>query len=134
MVEVRFINDTTPIEVEAQQQETSIGVQSQSTVTNVGVNSTARHDVLLNRDLPDQHPIEAITGLHDILNKLWTFTYEQGVASDTWTITHNLGRNPSVIIVDSAGSVQIPDQITYDNENKITIQFIGAFAGKAFLN
>lgn len=92
------------------------------------------HNKLFNRDLPDQHPIDAITNLRDILNRLWTFTYEQGEPSDTWVIQHNLGRNPSVIIVDSAGSVQIPDQITYDNENKITIQFIGAFAGKAFLN
>ena len=133
MVEVRFINDTTPIEVEAQQQETSIGVQSQSTVTNVGVNSTARHDNLTNRDLPDQHPIAAITNLQEILNKLWTFTYEQGVASDTWTITHNLGRKPSVVVVDSADNVFYP-AVQYIDLNTLVVTMNGATTGKAYLN
>ncbi len=133
MVEVRFINDTTPIEVEAQQQETSIGVQSQSTVTNVEVNSTARHDNLTNRDLPDQHPIEAITNLRDILNRLWTFTYEQGIASDTWTITHNLGRKPSVVVVDSADNVFYP-AVQYIDLNTLVVTMNGATTGKAYLN
>ncbi|MBR1915334.1 MAG: hypothetical protein IJ830_02710 [Alphaproteobacteria bacterium] len=63
-----------------------------------------------------------------------TFIYEQGVASDTWEIEHNLGKKPSVTVVDSAGNVQIPDEVTYNNQNQITITFVGAFAGKAFLN
>ena len=112
---------------------TSIGVQSQSTVTNVGVNSTARHDNLTNRDLPDQHPIEAITNLRDILNRLWTFTYEQGVASDTWTITHNLGRKPSVVVVDSADNVFYP-AVQYIDLNTLVVTMNGATTGKAYLN
>ena len=34
---------------------------------NVG---TFEHDKLVNRDLPDQHPIEAITGLSDFIESL----------------------------------------------------------------
>ena len=96
--------------------------------------STRRHEELINRDLPDQHPIDAITGLQEILNQIWTFTFEQGIPSDTWVIQHNLGRNPSVTVVDSAGAVQIPDEINYDTDNQITVKFLGSFAGKAFLN
>lgn len=96
--------------------------------------STRRHEELINRDLPDQHPIGAITGLQEILNQIWTFTFEQGIPSDTWVIQHNLGRNPSVTVVDSAGAVQIPDEINYDTDNQITVKFLGSFAGKAFLN
>jgi len=92
------------------------------------------HNKLNNRDLPDQHPIEAITDLKDILERLWTFTFEQEIATDTWTINHNLGRHPSFVVVDSAGSVQMPDEFTYNSDNQVTIKFISAFAGKVYFN
>ena len=64
-----------------------------------------------------------------------TFTFEQGIASDTWIIQHNLGdKKPSVTIVDSSGKVQLPNEIEYTDESTITVSFLGAFAGKAFLN
>lgn len=91
------------------------------------------HNALEGRDLPDQHPISAISSLQDILNKLWTFTYEQGVASDTWEITHNLGRKPSVVIVDSADNVFYP-AVQYINDNKLVVTMNGATTGKAYLN
>lgn len=98
-----------------------------------GLASISEHRELEGRDLPDQHPIEAITDLREILNRLWTFTYEQGVASDTWVIEHNLGRNPSVTIVDSSGNVFTP-AVHYDNENQVTVTMNGATTGKAYLN
>lgn len=134
MVQVRFINDTTPIEVTSETQETQISVRSETQVKNIGLKSSAHHDDLTGRNLPDQHPISAITGLQEILNHIWTFTFEQGIPSDTWVIQHNLGRNPNVTVVDSSGSVQVPDDINYDNDNQITVKFLGSFAGKAFLN
>ena len=134
MVQVRFINDTTPIEVTGDTQETQINVRSETQVKSIGLKSSAHHDDLTGRDLPDQHPIGAITGLQEILNQIWTFTFEQGIPSDTWVIQHNLGRNPSVTVVDSAGAVQIPDEINYDTDNQITVKFLGSFAGRAFLN
>jgi hypothetical protein len=62
-----------------------------------------------------------------------TYTHPQLVASDTWVIVHNLGRFPSVMIVDSAGTVVIGD-IEYDSANQITLTFMAPFAGKAYLN
>lgn len=91
------------------------------------------HDKLINRDLPDQHPISAITDLRDVLNKLWTFTFEQSTASSTWEITHNLGRNPSAVVVDSAGNVFYP-AVQYINENQLVVTMNGATTGKVYLN
>lgn len=95
--------------------------------------STIDHTQLVNRGVPDQHPIAAITNLQEILNKLWTFTYEQGVASDTWTITHNLGRKPSVVVVDSADNVFYP-AVQYIDLNTLVVTMNGATTGKAYLN
>lgn len=95
--------------------------------------ATKDHDKLSNRDLPDQHPIDAITGLREILNDLWTFTYEQASPSDTWVIDHNLGRHPSVTIVDSSGNVFTP-AVSYPTENQCVVEFNGATTGKAYLN
>lgn len=97
------------------------------------VGGTSLHDHLVHRDFPDQHPISAITNLQDILDKLWTFTYEQAIASDTWEIQHNLGRNPSVVIVDSSGNVFYP-AVQYIDENKLIVTMNGATTGKAYLN
>lgn len=133
MVQARFINDTTPVEVRGENEQTAVNVTSQTESKRVGVNSTARHDTLTGRNLPDQHPISAITGLQEILNKLWTFTYEQGVASDTWTITHNLGRKPSVVVVDSADNVFYP-AVQYIDLNTLVVTMNGATTGKAYLN
>ena len=95
--------------------------------------STRRHEELINRDLPDQHPISAITGLQDVIDRLWTFTYEQGVASDTWTIEHNLGRKPTVVVVDSADNVFYP-AVQYIDLNTVVVTMNGATTGKAYLN
>jgi hypothetical protein len=61
------------------------------------------------------------------------FIYTQSEASDAWTIEHNMGRHPSVTIVDSAGSAVFGD-VTYTNENQLTVTFSVAFSGKAYLN
>jgi hypothetical protein len=62
-----------------------------------------------------------------------TFTHSQPSSSSTWTITHNLGRFPSVTIVDSAGNVQI-GEVLYTSSNSITVTFASAFGGYAYLN
>jgi hypothetical protein len=63
-----------------------------------------------------------------------TFVFEQGIASDTWVIEHNLNKHPSAFAVDSAGKVQIPNEIVYNNNNQITLYFLSQFSGKAYLN
>lgn len=138
MVQVRFINDTTPIEVKSETQETKISVTSETQVKSIAVKSpvTDKHNELYNRDFPDQHPISAITGLEEALVDVSdkNFVFEQGIASDTWVIEHNLNKHPSVTVVDSSGYVRIPNDIKYDNENQITVYLISEFTGKAFLN
>ena len=61
------------------------------------------------------------------------FVFEQGVASAQWVIVHNLGKKPSVILIDSAGTTFKAD-IEYDNENQCTVHINGATTGKAYLN
>ena len=67
-----------------------------------------------------------------------TYTNNQSSTSDTWTITHNLNRFPSVTVVDSANTVVI-GTIVYNSINQLTITFFAggsavAFQGKAYLN
>jgi len=133
MPTARFINDTATIEVNGKTETASIGIKSDIVGGRVGVSSYPQgqdHDKLNNRNLPDQHPISAITGLETALA---TFVYEQASASDTWIITHNLGKHPSCTVVDSSNNVFTP-AIHYDSENQITITMNGATTGKAYLN
>jgi hypothetical protein len=62
-----------------------------------------------------------------------TYTHTQNSPSSTWTITHNLACFPSVVVVDSAGSVVI-GEIAYNSNNSITLTFVGSFGGKAYIN
>lgn len=68
------------------------------------------------------------------LKKATHYTHEQGVASDTWVIEHNLNKKPSVTVVDTADEEQIPDRKKYNNKNTVTLYFLSEFAGKAYLN
>lgn len=96
--------------------------------------STKDHDKLRNRDLPDQHPINAITGLEEaLLNADKTFIFEQGVASSEWIINHNLNKYPSVSVVDSAGN-EVIAEVTYVDLNNCVVTMTAAFKGKAYLN
>jgi hypothetical protein len=61
------------------------------------------------------------------------FTFVQSTAATTWNITHNLGKFPSVSIVDSGNTI-VRGNIDYTSENALTITFSAAFGGKAYLN
>lgn len=61
------------------------------------------------------------------------YMFVQTVASDTWTITHNLRKYPSVTVTDSAGTV-VEGEVNYLDENTVMIKFNGSFAGKAIFN
>ena len=60
-----------------------------------------------------------------------TYTHSQTSSSDTWTIKHNLGRFPSVTVIDTGGTVL--------TANQLTVTFFSggsalATTGKAYLN
>lgn len=61
------------------------------------------------------------------------YTHIQRVASDVWTVKHNLNKYPSITVVDSAETVVIGDA-EYLDLNTVRLTFIGAFAGKAYFN
>lgn len=63
---------------------------------------------------------------------LW-YVHEQGIASDRWEIQHNLNREPSVTVVDTANNV-VTGYVTYVDKNNILITFNAAFKGKAYIN
>lgn len=61
------------------------------------------------------------------------FLFTQSSPSTTWSINHNLAKNPSVTVVDSAFTWCIGD-IDYIDTNNLTVSFSAAFAGYAYLN
>lgn len=72
-----------------------------------------------------------VTGLKGGGDK--NYIHSQSVPSDTWTVSHNLGKKPAVMVVDSADEV-VYGNITYNDINNVTITFNGAFSGKAYFN
>ena len=62
-----------------------------------------------------------------------TFVFTQGVAATTWNIQHNLGKFPSVSVVNTNDFVII-GEVEYIDNNNVTLTFSAGFAGKAFLN
>ena len=86
------------------------------TDTNVNIKFTPFSTILSNTGVNDKN-----------------YVHTQSSASATWVVTHNLGKNASVTVVDSAGTVVI-GQVDYDSINQITLTFSGAFSGKAYFN
>lgn len=61
------------------------------------------------------------------------YRHVQGVAASTWIVVHNLGKYPTVAIVDSGGSVVV-GEIRYDSTSQCTLTFAFAFSGEAYAN
>lgn len=80
----------------------------------------------------------ALIGINHTVNTVTivsqSYIHEQAIASEVWVIEHNLNKRPTVDAVDTAGNVQVPDDIHYDSDNQITVYFVAPFAGQAYLN
>ena len=61
------------------------------------------------------------------------FTYTQMTPATVWVINHNLGRYPSITIVDTGGNVVYGDY-KYIDTNNMTATFSATFSGSAYLN
>ena len=76
-------------------------------------------------------------GITSDTNNIFTgdanFVFTQGVAAAQWVVDHNLGKKCSVTEVDSANTVII-GQVTYNSDNRATLDFESSFSGKAFFN
>lgn len=60
------------------------------------------------------------------------YVHTQAVASDTWVINHNLGGQPTAVVLDSAGT-QCEGTFSYQSNNTMTITFTAAFTGTAYI-
>jgi hypothetical protein len=61
------------------------------------------------------------------------YVHPQGVASAIWTVQHNLDKFPSCTMVLSTGQQGYGD-VTFIDENELTITFASAESGKAYIN
>lgn len=61
------------------------------------------------------------------------YEHLQGTAASTWNITHNLGKYPSVKVVDS-GYNEFEGEVHHVNDNQLQVIFNAPFGGRAFLN
>ena len=86
----------------------------------------------------DQHGLETLWGeIQTYVNARGdkTYVYTQDNASKTWTITHNLGKNPSVTILEGGvNGSEVEGDITYTNLNTLVLTFESSISGIAYLN
>ena len=61
------------------------------------------------------------------------YVHKQSSAADQWIIIHNLGKYPSITVVDSASTVVVGEIVLQTTEQAV-ISFNGAFSGKAYCN
>lgn len=61
------------------------------------------------------------------------YIHNQLASSTVWTIVHNLGKKPSVTVIDSGDNVVIGD-VEYIDLNTVQITFTAEFGGQAILN
>lgn len=59
-----------------------------------------------------------------------SYQHTQGAASDTWTVTHGLGRYPAVTVLDSGGS-QVECSVNHSSLNQVVITLSYAISGIA---
>lgn len=76
------------------------------------------------------------TDLWNILQSLTVqtnYVHDQQVASASWVIIHNMGKKPSVSIVDTADD-EVIGEVKYNSNNQLTLTFSSPVSGKAYLN
>lgn len=61
------------------------------------------------------------------------YVYYQNTPSATWTIIHNLGKLPSVTVIDSGGD-EVEGSVNFIDNNILIITYSAPFSGKATLN
>jgi hypothetical protein len=60
------------------------------------------------------------------------YVHNQGSPSAVWTINHNLGGQPTAVVLDSAGT-QCEGTFSYPSNNQMVITFTAAFSGTAYV-
>lgn len=74
----------------------------------------------------------AVAHVHENGESFATYTHVQAVPSRGVAVAHNLGRKPSVTVIDSANS-EVLGNVTYVSDSALEVAFSGAFSGLAYL-
>ena len=113
------------VDVYAQGPTIEVGLNAPSPAVEVTIDKSGPQGV---RGVPGPEGPRGIPGMSG-----GSFVYNALSPSATWVITHNLGRHPSITVVDSANTVVMGD-VEYLSNDALVITFAGAFSGSAYLN
>lgn len=61
------------------------------------------------------------------------YRHEQSVASEEWAVDHNLGKYPSITVIDSSGS-EVLGEVVHVSLNSLVVRFSASFSGTAICN
>lgn len=73
-----------------------------------------------------------VTGEQGIPGVSETYTFDQNIASSTWTITHDLGAFLPVTVIDSSGQT-VEGDVEYVDINTVILSFAAPFGGTAYV-
>lgn len=62
------------------------------------------------------------------------YVHDQMTPASLWTIDHNLGFRPGGIHVSDSEGADVEGEVTYITDNQLTIEFAGAFSGRAIVS
>jgi hypothetical protein len=102
------------------------GVAGPANVLTIGTVTTGAAAVTITGTAPSQT-------LNFVLPTGGSYIHNQGSASSTWNIIHNLGYYPSVTVVDNGDNVVVGD-VSYISVNQVSVSFSASFGGKAYLS
>ena len=80
--------------------------------------------------------IQNQTDLWAIITDLYVrdhYVHNQPTPSNTWTVNHNMGKNPSVSIIDSSGD-EVYGEVKHISTSQLILSFSAPFSGIAYLN
>lgn len=88
-------------------------------------------DIALKADITyvDRQIASAVAGTAQDRN----FVFTQAIPADVWVVNHNLGKFPSVTVVDSDGQRVIGGE-QHISVNQVVLSFSAGFSGKAYCN
>lgn len=80
----------------------------------------------------DTNTVETWTG------SSWTphstsYVHTQSIPADSWIIPHNMGRIPSIVVLDSTGD-EVEGSYTHPDLNTAVLSFSASFGGKAYIS
>lgn len=114
------------------QTETQVNeaIQAESDIINARIDDIEQSSIT---EIVGEGNISATQSDNTVTITAETFVFEQGIPADTWEITHNLNKYPSVTLTDSAGRV-FQSEIDYIDTNSLVVYINGAVNGKAYIN